>query len=359
MSINISCPLNNTGYGISSINIVKALSKIDKNISLFPIGQSYIDTQNDYDLFYSLVEKAISDFDINAPYLKIWHQFDLFNRGGKGKYFAFPFFELDTFNKLERNHLSVPDTVLVSSKWAKDVIENNGITNNIEVVPLGVDVSVFDYKLFDNDDNLEKKEDKYIFLNIGKWEVRKGHDILLEIFNTAFPDEQDVELWILASEVTNSYSSKEELEKWKKMYDSPRIKIIPGVQKHSDIAKIIYMSDCGIYPSRAEGWNLEALETMAMNKPVIITDYSAHTEFCNNDNSYLIEILDKEVAFDGKAFKGQGLWAKLEDKQINQTIEYMRHVYKSKVKTNPNGVETAKKFSWNNTAETIVRCITK
>ena len=32
MSINISCPLNNTGYGISSINIVKALSKINNNI---------------------------------------------------------------------------------------------------------------------------------------------------------------------------------------------------------------------------------------------------------------------------------------------------------------------------------------
>lgn len=352
MSINISCPLNNTGYGISSINIVKALSKLDKEISLFPIGQSYIDTQEDYDFFYALVERSIKDFDVNSPFIKIWHQFDLLQRIGRGKYFAFPFFELDTFNDIELKHLTVPDTIFVASQWAKNVIEDNKIQTHIDVVPLGVDTTVFDHNLSAN-----KPQDKYIFLNMGKWEVRKGHDILLELFNTAFPDEQDVELWILASEVTNSYSSKEELEKWKKMYESPRIKIIPGAQKHSDIARIIAMSDCGIYPSRAEGWNLEALETMAMNKPIIITNYSAHTEFCNKDNAHLIDISEKEIAFDGKAFRGQGLWAKFGQSQIDQTISYMRYVYESKIRTNPNGIETANKFTWDNTAKTIKRCI--
>ncbi len=352
MSINISCPLNNTGYGISSINIVKALSQLDKDISVFPIGQSYMDSQEDYEFFYSLVERSVKNFDVNAPFIKIWHQFDLLHRSGRGKYFAFPFFELDKFNEIELKHLTVPDTIFVASHWAKNVIQDNGISTNVEVVPLGVDMEMFDYNL-----PTDKKDDKYIFLNMGKWEVRKGHDILLEIFNTAFPDEQDVELWILASETTNGYSSKEELAKWKKMYDSPRIKIIPGVQRHSDIATVISMTDCGIYPSRAEGWNLEALETMAMNKPVIITDYSAHTEFCNKDNSYLIDISDKEVAFDGKAFRGQGLWAKLGQNQIDQTISHMRHVYQSKIRDNPNGLETAKKFSWINTANTIKRCI--
>jgi glycosyltransferase involved in cell wall biosynthesis len=221
---------------------------------------------------------------------------------------------------------------------------------------LGVDTSVFNPELsFD----IEKKQDKYVFLNIGKWEVRKGHDILLDLFNTAFPDENDVELWILASELTNSYSSEEELKKWKQMYESPRIKIIPGAQRHSDIAKIMFFSDCGIYPSRAEGWNLEALETMAMNKPIITTNYSAHTEFCNKDNAYLVDILNKEVAFDGKAFKGQGFWAKIDQNQKDQIIDYMRHVYKSNIRTNKNGLETAQKFTWNNTAEIINRCMKK
>lgn len=352
MSINISCPLNNTGYGISSINIVKALSKLDKEIALFPIGQSYIDSQEDYDLFYTLVQRGFKDLDINAPFIKIWHQFDLLHRTGRGNYFAFPFFELDKFNEVELKHLTVPDTIFVASNWAKNVIENNGISTKVEVVPLGVDMSVFNSDLFPN-----KENDKYIFLNMGKWEVRKGHDILLQIFNNAFPNEKNVELWILASEITNSYSSAEELSKWKKMYDHPRVKIIPGVQRHSDIAKIISMADCGIYPSRAEGWNLEALETMAMNKPVIITDYSAHTEFCNKDNSYLIDITDKELAFDGKAFRGQGFWAKFDAQQIDQTISYMRHVYSSNIRINPDGVETAKKFSWDNAANCIKRCI--
>ena len=95
MSINISCPLNNTGYGISSINIVKALSQLDKDISVFPIGQSYMDSQEDYEFFYSLVERSVKNFDVNAPFIKIWHQFDLLHRSGRGKYFAFPFFVLN------------------------------------------------------------------------------------------------------------------------------------------------------------------------------------------------------------------------------------------------------------------------
>ena len=35
--INIIAPINQLGYGIVSLNIVKALSKITK-VSLFPIG---------------------------------------------------------------------------------------------------------------------------------------------------------------------------------------------------------------------------------------------------------------------------------------------------------------------------------
>ena len=49
------------------------------------------------------------------------------------------------------------------------------------------------------------------------------------------------------------------------------------------------MADCGLFPARAEGWNLELLEMMACGKQVIATNYSAHTEFCTKENSILIE----------------------------------------------------------------------
>ena len=92
---------------------------------------------------------------------------------------------------------------------------------------------------------------------------------------------------------------------------------------------------------------------MSCGRQVIATDYSAHTEFCREENSHLIDIDYLESAFDGIWFKGQGNWAQLGDKQINQLAEYMRKVHEQKQSGgdifNLSGVETSTKFSWHNT----------
>lgn len=352
MNINISAPINGTGYGLASLNIIKQLNNI-ADIAYFPIGNASVTSSEEYDLISKLLNRS-QFFDINAPYIKIWHQFDLATKIGRGKYFAFPFFELDTFDSKEKLHLSIPDELIVSSEWAKEVMINNGIKSEINIVPLGVDCSIFDNSI-PRTENL----DKYIFLTIGKWEIRKSHELLPNIFKLAFPYQNDVSLVILASE-HSSYSNAEEVNAWKKLYSQDnRISVIPGVNSQKDIAKIIANSDCGLYISKAEGWNLELLETMAMNKPVIATNYSSHTEYCTKDNSLLVDISDKEIAYDGKAFHGQGNWAKISEPQIDQTIQYMRYLYNNRINTNINGVKTAKKYSWTNSANILSGCISK
>lgn len=351
--LNINAPVNQTGYGIASLNIIKELDKaID--ITYFPISNPSLENQNDYNLIQKLVQKLESSFDPKAPLLKIWHQFDLLSRvGNGGLYMAFPFFELDKFNDIEKISLSVPDIVLATSEWSANILKQETKANKVVKIPLGVDLEVFNPNIYD----IESKN-KYVFLNIGKWEIRKGHDILLDLFQKAFPNEKDVELWILAPENTNSYSSQAEIAQWKNMYlKDPRVKVFSGFQNHKDVAQLIFNSDCGIYPSRAEGWNLELLESMAMNKPVIATNYSAHTEFCNDNNAFLIRTNEVEKAFDGKVFKGQGNWAKFDKEAIEQTVDHMRNVYHNKINTNQNGRLTAERYSWQNTARDILGCI--
>jgi glycosyltransferase involved in cell wall biosynthesis len=353
MNINISCPVNNTGYGLASINILKSLNQKKTNVCYFPIGSPSVSSEDEHKMLIEMYTRK-NEIDINAPYIKIWHQFDLYDHIGKGKYYAFPFFELDTFNSQEKLSLSVPDTIFATSKWAKNIIEQNISKSSVDVIPLGVDTNLFDYTKIQK----TRDDNKYIFLNIGKWEIRKGHDFIYKVFSQAFPKEQDVELWILASEKTNNYSNEEELKSWKEIYSKDdRIKIFNGADNQYQIAQLIANSDCGLYPSRAEGWNLELLETMAMNKPVIATNYSAHTEFCNNDNCMLVDIYSTEKAFDNKAFVGQGNWAKIGPNQIEQTINHMRYCYNNKISTNHNGVITANTYSWSNTADHILRCI--
>jgi glycosyltransferase involved in cell wall biosynthesis len=116
---------------------------------------------------------------------------------------------------------------------------------------------------------------------------------------------------------------------------------------------------CGIFPSRAEGWNLELLEMMACGKHVITTNYSAHTEFCNAENAHLINVENTEVAYDGKWFHGQGNWAKLGEKEKDQFIEAIRKVHNlnknGTLYVNSNGIEISHQLTWNNSAKEIVK----
>ena len=157
----------------------------------------------------------------------------------------------------------------------------------------------------------------------------------------------------------NPFLSPKEAAEWEVYYESDRrVELIERKDTHLEVAQIMGTVTCGVFPSRAEGWNLELLEMMAIGKPVIATNYSAHTEFCNSDNSMLIEIENFEKASDGRWFVGDvGEWASLDQKVMDQLVTYMREVYslwkKEGEMKNENGIRTAQEFSWNNTANLL------
>ena len=96
---------------------------------------------------------------------------------------------------------------------------------------------------------------------------------------------------------------------------------------------------------------------MSMNKPVIATNYSTHTEFCNRNNAYLIEIDSLEPAYDGKWFFGQGNWAHIGQNQKDQAVTHMRTVVRENIRTNEEGKKTGQALSWNNTIKHIQECM--
>jgi len=350
--LNMQCPIGFTGYGITSYSIYERLTKKeDLEISLFTMGPVSLDTEEGSQRLLQDVSRQLS-FDRRAPFLKIWHPHELIQRIGSGKYGALIFFEVDKLKPVEINGVNALDTVFVASKWAKQILLDNGISTDIQVSPLGVNQNIFNTTI--NHEAKEQENSNYIFLNIGKWEIRKGHDFLIEAFSQAFTANDNVELWMISD---NPFLTPEQTLAWKNLYrQSPlgnKIKIIDRVPTSLDLAAKISQSDCGVFPSRGEGWNNEILEVMAMNKPVIATNYSAHTEYLTPDNSYLVEVDNLTEAKDDKFFDGFGKWAHLEDRQYEQMIEHMRYVYKNGIKTNPIGVETSKRFSWTNTADII------
>jgi len=351
--MNIIAPINQLGYGIAGLNIAKALSK-QCDVALWAQGdRAEVGEQEDVQIIGSLIGKRLTA-DFNRPCLKIWHQHDMSLFVGKSTHIGFPFFELNTFSDVEKHSLNSLDKLFVTCEWAKEVAVNNLSLpeDDIHVVPLGVDANIFTQQ-----QNNESKDT--IFFNCGKWEVRKGHDILYDVFNSAFEPQDNVQLWMMNS---NPFLKPEQQKQWQDLYTNTKmghkIKFIDRVKKQSEVYNIMSHTDCGVFPSRAEGWNLELLEMMSCGKHVIATDYSAHSQFCNNDNAHLIEINSLETAYDGVWFKGTGEWAKIDDQAKDQCVSHMRKIHKLKqnneLSINEHGIETAKEYTWDNTANKIM-----
>lgn len=349
-TLNMMCPIGGTGYGITSLNILKSLIANNVDISLFPIGNSMSANNDEEKTLVLNTVKRSETFDYLAPTLKIWHQYDLGIKPGKGRYGTFPFFETDKLKPREKHNLNFSDIIFVASEWGKKVLINNGITRPIVVAPLGVDRSIFNDPI-----KIKVENPKYTFFHIGKWEKRKSQDFLIQAFDNAFEQKDDVELWLLPH---NPFLTKDEEKKWLELVDRAKLKnkirVYDRLGTQYDLAQFIFRCDCGVFLSRAEGWNNEIVECMAMNKPIISTFYSAHTEYSNDNNSYLVHIDSLEPAIDNKWFDGSGGdWAKLGQNEMDQTVKHMRYVYNNNIRTNPAGIETAKKYSWQNTANII------
>jgi glycosyltransferase involved in cell wall biosynthesis len=353
MKLNFICPINFTSYGLTSVNILHELTKLGDTIALFPIGRPECYIKFEQSVRTSLVNA--DSFDVDSVCIRLFHQFDLSMFVGHSIHIGFPIFELDTFTDKEKHHLNSCDSLFVCSQWAKDIIGKNCKSSTLlytDVVPLGVDTEVFTPKM--------STRKPTIFLNIGKWEVRKGHDILVELFNEAFSETDNVELWMMCH---NPFISHEKDKEWEDKYKNSKlghkIRIIPRVDSDSQVAHIMQQADCGVFPSRAEGWNLEVLEMMSCGKEVIVTDYSAHTQFCTKENSLLVPIIDTEPAYDGVWFFRQGNWGVLDKPARQSIIEYMQEVHTwkqtGKLTLNEQGIVTAQHFTWKNTAETIIQ----
>ena len=333
---NFNAPITDkTSYGLVAINIAARL-----DCAILPIGQPSGNIPK------SVVEKLNSteEFDLNRPSVRLFHQFDL-QTIGNNKRIGYTIFELDTFNRVEKAHLKSVDEIWVPTEWAKTVIQNNGITGPVKVVPLGVDQEIFQPVDYQSED--------YVFLSAGKWEIRKSQNEIVEAFNRAFAPTDKVQLWL---SMHNGFLDPTFMKRKRDDYlgtpmgNAGRIKFVGPFDKQSGIARIMNMASCGVFPSKAEGWGLETLEMMACGKSVIATDYAGHTEYCNKDNCTLIPTTGTESAYDGKWFFNQGNWATFDTQAL---IEAMRKQFNMGHTTNKNGIETAKKFSWDNTAEII------
>lgn len=241
------------------------------------------------------------------------------------------------------------DEIWVPTEWHKAVLKNalkllNSVSlPYIEVIPETVDTSIFDPRLLkrktstasiDLSGDIDTKSfiqsrskecnivhnrvdchspasSSFEFLSIFKWEHRKGWDILLEAYWSAFTVDDKVLLKIRTYLPTSDpyhLSILERMEllavaKFNKTLSALPIVVIENGEhpdlrsealSRSDIRELYGEADAFVLATRGEGWGLPIAEAMAMALPVIVSNAPGPIAFANDSIAYMIPV-DEEL----------------------------------------------------------------
>ncbi|MFK3739408.1 glycosyltransferase family 4 protein [Massilia sp. TN1-12] len=228
------------------------------------------------------------------------------------------------------------------SAWGRDNLIANGIdAARIAVVPEGVDTRFFR--------PAARKPNRFRFLMVGKWESRKFPEGLLRAFTEEFAPGEPVELYLQAHNgYLPGFSLKERVERTGVRNDGS---ILLGEACSAAALRALYRSaDCFVLPTRAEGWGLPILESMACGVPAIVTRYSAPLDYLDEANGYPLDVARMVEAHDEDFGIHGGMWAEPD-------IAHLRHLMRSAYQNKEERLEkgrmarlTAERFTWNHSA---------
>ncbi len=294
-------------------------------------------SRNDYPIYHHK-ENFQSDIDIILEEHDHHYFYDSYN----GYKIGYNVWESTKYSNQFFNQLLTLDELWVPTEWQKEISIKQGYPENkIFVIPEGVDG-----KIFKPNPKL-KKQDKFQFIIVGRWDYRKGIKESIEGFLKAFPDNQDIELLLNVENPypTDGMNSTEERLKYHGLEDN-RIKILKFLNRKQYI-KLLQNANVLISCAKAEGWNLPLIESLACGTPSIYTKCSGQLEFTKS-KGLGVEILGEEKA--GKNIPGNfytpdldDLVEKIKDSYNNYNVWKKWHLDRSK--------EIREEYSWKNQAK--------
>jgi glycosyltransferase involved in cell wall biosynthesis len=339
--------------GLVGLNLVRALDTAGVKTSLFPLGP--VEVSGDALPVKTALDRARS-YDPAAPSVRYWHPHELAHHVGKGPRLGYAIWEQDPLPAPSVHQLLTQDLVLCPTAWQAGSAERMGVPRErLRVVNHGVDMTVFYPTPF-------PAKGPTVFITIGKWEARKGHDVIPAALDSAFTPQDDV---LFIAHCNNPFLSQTENAEWANLYERSRlgragkVRVSGGrFRTQEEVASLVGQAHCGVFPSRAEGWGLDLMETLAMGRHAIATDYAGHTEFLTPSSARLVEIDESEAAYDGRWFDGSGRWARLGERQLEQLVWHLRDVHRARLEgrlnLNLNGFHRAREFSWDRAARQLV-----
>jgi len=262
------------------------------------------------------------------------------------KFFARTVHHLDDFTSrslidCQLKSILEPDYIIVVSRfWEKELRSRYSL--NPTVINNGVDIKRFknqgDEGIKERAKNSFSVNGNNVMLSIGGIEPRKNTLTALRAFNIAsnyFKSKGERLVWLIGGGETlfdyRAYREEffSEIKRLGLRLDEDII--ILGSVPEDSMAELYGAADVFVFPSVKEGWGLVVLEAMASGLSVIASGIEPMTDYLEDEkNALLVSPMDYKALA----------------RQIIRILEKaeLRH------KLIMNGIETAKAYSWRNTA---------
>lgn len=184
---------------------------------------------------------------------------------------------------------SVVDEVWVPSSYVKECYVASGVeAERVQVVPNGVDTGQFNP---DTKPYPLATDKAFRFLFVGGTIHRKGIDLLLGAYRTAFSADDDVCLVIKdmgGSSFYQGQTAQELISRFRSDPQAPEIEYIDKDLSTAEIASLYKACHCLVHPYRGEGFGLPIAEAMACGLAPIVTGYGAALDFCPSEIAWLL-----------------------------------------------------------------------
>ena len=374
----------NFGWGVCGKYLVKEISDIT-DVKFITESFSAEDIGDEFE-FHFLKSKLLSDEDakiinndvnryVGGPILQAIGNQTLVPWGPEinGSFKAgYTFFEENILQpEYIQNGKDNFDIVITGSKWCEEILRNYGL-DNVKTVIQGVDQQIF------NSYQSQKEifKDNFVVFSGGKFEIRKGQDIVIKAYKVLQDRHKDVMLvnawynmwghsmdtmaaspYIKYEVKSKSYATAMNKILHDNGLDTKRVvTILP--RPNAMMAKIYKNTDIGLFPNRCEGGtNLVLMEYMACGKPVIASYSSGHRDIINQDNSILIENMKPiDINRNGDRI---AVW---DDPDLDETINHLEWAYQHREELGLFGLQAAKdmkEHTWKKSAEEFVNIVEK
>ncbi len=215
------------------------------------------------------------------------------------------------------------DAVFYTSSFVANSYLNSGLPKS----KLYYLSNPLDFNLWDRDKYPKSKRDTFNFMFINTWYQRKGYDLLLKAWWEEFNFNDPVKL-IIKSKSENGFIIKEEINKLAKQYEidlnkTAPIEVLDEYLTTNQLVEFISKNaDAIVSPHRSEGFGMNVWHGMALNIPIICTNYGGVTDFAKSETSWLVKVdgLEQPSEKEKKTYPHLGniVWASpsLEDLKI-------------------------------------------